>query len=516
MPDPFTIVGALSACIGFTTTLIKLIDFAKGCCTKNTPAAALWVELLSGLRTEINNAQAQLRLVIDEVEPMRSRRGSGAEAANRRRQELGFDDLIQELKTQLEASHEVFLTATNQFKEQGHFDWALLEAFETKARKSTAPMKDHCQELKRIRWRIHEARQSIINAFLINCHDSTGGQFPAPERLGSIRDRLAYDFLWPHPFCKGLETEDVVASGLLICNKTDLDLKELRKSIKGMGRDWVRVRDQANRDDEKRCVDGAANNRDQRRTSTIDMLEGCQKTILVQLQGVFDTIIKGGAPFTSDDFHIATRGRCTLDEWRSICVAADGGIVIALGGKMSQGKSSIINAMLGRPLLPVARKCHSFLGAIADIRPLERICTAVPCRLVHVSGRTQPTLSIPWLDPYVECLEWIKDKTPSKNFRGSDNWAIFEDRDPDGVVMLAIIESPKCPKLETNTEGGEAIEQVFKTCSWPYSTLADAHQDEIPQRSRSNMSRVWKRGQHGVTHSMAESFSRVHRPESLL
>lgn len=354
MIDTFAVVGAISACIGITTNLIKAIDFARGCCTKNTPAAALWVELLSRLKTEISNAQVQLRVAEDEVEPMRFRRGSGAAAANRMRQGVKFDDLIEELATQLKASEKIFLTATNEFKERGIFNWALLEAFDTKARESTAPMKDHCQEIKRLRGRIHEARQSIINAFLLNVHDSSGGQFPAPESLGTIRDKLAHGFLWDDPFCQKIDPEDESASGLLMCNKTDLDLKELRRSIEDMGQNWVRLRDAANR------ADGdAANNGDQRRTSTTDVLEGCQNRILVNLHGVFNAIINvnGGPPFTPDDFNIATRGRCALNEWSSICVAAERGIVIALGGKVSAGKSSIINALLGQSLLPVARKC---------------------------------------------------------------------------------------------------------------------------------------------------------------
>lgn len=64
------------------------------------------------------------------------------------------------------------------------------------------------------------------------------------------------------------------------------------------------------------------------------------------------------------------------------------------------------------------------------------------------------------------------------------------DRDRGGVKMLARIEGEECPELKAKTEGGEAIKQVFKVCSWYYSTVVDAHQDEIPQRSRSDMSRV--------------------------
>ncbi len=126
-----------------------------------------------------------------------------------------------------------------------------------------------------------------------------------------------------------------------------------------MGFHWVHAvrHEAANRDYEERAVDhDATSNHDQRRVGTVDMLEECRDKILVQLKGIFKAIIKDGAPFSHNDYLTAMRGQCLLDEWSSICVAADRGIVIAIGGKVSAGKSSIINAMLGQSLLPTASK----------------------------------------------------------------------------------------------------------------------------------------------------------------
>ena len=348
MPEPFAILGAVATSIALTKTLIEAIDLIVGCCTQDTPVAALWLDLLSGLRTEVIRAQSQLCSAKDVVEHIR---GSGADAANRKREEVGFDELIRDLAFQLQASKDAILTATTNFKNQGRFDWALLEAAGTKARSAVAPIKNHCEELNRIRWRVHDAQERIINVFLLNRHDSIGGQFPTLESLGSIRDELSDKFLSPDPFCKKFKTEDVHASGLLLCNKTDFTLEALRKRIHDMGLQWVhKVRHDAGNFD-------ALGNCDQRRTSTVDLLEACRDKILVQLKGVFKAIITSGAPFAPEDCSIATRGQCTLAEWFSICVAAEGGIVIAIGGKMSAGKSSIINAMLGRSLLPTASTC---------------------------------------------------------------------------------------------------------------------------------------------------------------
>ena len=360
MVDPISAIGLVGASIGITKELVKAIDLIIGCLKRNTPAATLWHSSLTGLKTQITHAQDQLRLVKNEVEPMRVKQGSGADAANKMRHELGFDKLIQELALQLKASENVFLTATNKFEKQGRFDLALLEALDTSVRALTTPIDSHCQDLKTIRWRVHEARQSIVDAFILNCNDSTGGRFPSLESLGVIRDELANRFLWPDPFCKKFETEDALASGLLLCNKSDLTLKALRKSIQEMGIHWVHaVRTIANRHYEEAYGDReAATHGGQRRVSAVDVLEECRDKILVQLKSVFKAIIEDGTSFTRNDHLIATRGRCTLDEWSSICVAADSGIVVAIGGKMSAGKSSILNAMLGQSILPTASKCQ--------------------------------------------------------------------------------------------------------------------------------------------------------------
>ena len=354
MADPLAILGGLGTGLALAKDIINAIDLVIGIFTKDTPAIAMWRDLLTELKTQITHAQYQLRLVKDEVEPMRVMQGSGADAANQKRQDLEFDELIQKLTLQLQASENVFLTATNKFKEQGRFDLALLEALGTRVRVLTAPIESHCKELKAIRWRVHEARQNIINAFILH----TGGEFPSLESLGVIRDELATKFLWPDPFCKIFETEDALAPGLLLCNESDRSLKALRESIQEMGLHWVHAVRAANRHCEEEAADrDAATHGGQRRINVVDVLEECRDKILVQLQGVFKAIMKGGTPFTRNDRLIAARGQYALDEWSSVCVAADRGIVIAVGGKMSAGKSSILNAMLGQSLLPTASTC---------------------------------------------------------------------------------------------------------------------------------------------------------------
>lgn len=348
MVELATILGTVSASIALTKIIIQTIDLLIGCCTQNTPVAALWLDLLSELKTEVIRAQGELHVAREVVGHVR---GSGASAANLKREQVGFDGLIQELALQLQASEDAIITATAGFKDQGRFNWALLEAAGTEARNAVAPIKSRCEDLKRIRFQVHDARERITNAFLLNRHGSTGSQFPTLESLGNIREELADKFLWPDPFGKRFETEDVHASGLLLCNKTDRSLEELQKKIRETGLHWVhKVRhDAGNRN--------ASGNYFQRRTSTVDALEACQDKVLVQLKGVFQAIITNRALFTNEDYSIAMSGQCTLAEWSSICVAAEGGIVIAIGGKMSAGKSSIINAMLGQSLLPTASKC---------------------------------------------------------------------------------------------------------------------------------------------------------------
>lgn len=362
MAEALAIFGTVGGVIARTTEIIKAIDFVKGCITGNTAVAALWRELLDDLKEEIICAQSQFDFAEDVLEQMR---GPGANAANRIRQEVGFDKLIQELACQLQASVNAFRTATDKFKKQGVFDWALLEAAGTKARTTVAPIESNCRELRKIRWRVQGARERISNAFIVSSHDSTGSQFPTLESLGEILDELADTFLHPDPFCRKFGTGDLLASGLLVCNKDHLTLEALQKSIQQTGLDWVQEV-AANRHDEKCGANGdAASSCDQDHASTVDVLEECRDKILVQLIGVFkaitnvdfEAIMSGSAPFTKKDYSVAMRGQCTLSEWSSICLAAGGGIVIALGGKMSAGKSSIINAMLGKALLPVASMC---------------------------------------------------------------------------------------------------------------------------------------------------------------
>lgn len=337
------ILGIVSFCIDRLVALGKAIDLITGCYTGNTPVAREWRDTLYDLRSEIMFAEGQLCSAKDMVE-------------RRRESAVALDELIQELALQVQASENTFLTAIDKFKDQGVFDWALLEASGSKTSSALAPMKGHCKELQRIRCQLRIVQERISDAVILSSHGSTGGQFPTLESLANIQDDLANKFLQSDPFCKVFEAKE--ASGLLVCNRDGLTLDALQNRIQQTGVHWVQET-RRNRHNEKCRVDGdTASTCYRDHSCRVGVIEECRDKILVQLKGLFKEITeKRGGPFTSHDYHTATCGKYALDEWTSICLAASDGIVIAVGGKMSAGKSSIINAMLGQPLLPTASKC---------------------------------------------------------------------------------------------------------------------------------------------------------------
>ena len=311
-----------------------MIDFVIGACTQNTLTAASWFDLLSKLKTELIHARDQLNLVRGEIEPMRVKQGPGADAANLRRKEVAFDELLLGLANQLKTSSEQFRNATDKFNQNGSSGRILLGSLDT--------IDLHTQKLNKIRRRVQDARNVIIDAFLAHCYNYAGDRFPTLESLGGIRDRLALDFLSPEPFCHKAGAQGSLTSGLLICNRSDSTLQELHARIQVMGAHWVHG-----------APRNAENQTSQSPTPTLDILEECQHIMLTQLdKGTFDTIINSDSPST--DRTRALRGRYIVQEWRSILLGGEGGVTIAFGGKVSAGKSSIINAMLGQPLLPTA------------------------------------------------------------------------------------------------------------------------------------------------------------------
>jgi len=343
MLDPVTVAGLVSTSIGLTKRLISAIDLMMGACTKNTSEAASWSSALSNLKIELIHAKDQLDRVKAEIEPMRVKQGPGYDAANLKRKELTFDDLLLELKEQLETNERQIRTATDEFNQKGINGWLWLEAFSTRAREAITPIKSHSEELQAIRLRVHGAREAIVMAFVTHCHNHGRDLFPTVESLGGIRDRLAHSFLLPEPFCGTLKTDDNLTSGLLLCNSANVTLKELYNRLHAMGSRWVRgVRQEAATPESRSSI------------TTLDVLEECQRVMLAKLdKGIFDPIINDDSLFTTNDRAISIQGRCTIQTWLTIVLGGEG-IMIALGGKMSAGKSSILNAMLGRPLLPTA------------------------------------------------------------------------------------------------------------------------------------------------------------------
>jgi len=339
MHEPLSILGATASSISLVMELIKAIDLIVGACTNNTPTAALWSESLSKLKMELVHVQDQLGLVQGEIEPLRVKRGPGADAANLKRKEVAFDELLLEMSNELRTNETQFCNATNNFNENGLFDWARLELQGTRAREAVAPIQLHTRELKKIRLRVHSARNVIIDAFIAHCYNYAGDRFPTLEGLGGIRDRLALNFLSPKPFCYELsDAKSSLTPGLLVCNRSDDSLKKLRDRIQHVGVHWVNGAGPANP------------------ASIFDVLEKCQRTLLGQLdKGIFDAIINKKSLLTSTDRMRAIRGRSAVQEWRST-LPGGGRILMASGGRMSHGKPSIMNSMPGRSLLPTASR----------------------------------------------------------------------------------------------------------------------------------------------------------------
>lgn len=83
-------------------------------------------------------------------------------------------------------------------------------------------------------------------------------------------------------------------------------------------------------------------------------------------------------------------------------------------------------------------------------------------------GQIEPNLSIPYVEPYIECLDWIKAQGLSGYGQSAlpdrvKQWAEFEEKDPGGRAVLAKIAADKCPALETDTKGDDALAQVLRT-----------------------------------------------------
>lgn len=146
---------------------------------------------------------------------------------------------------------------------------------------------------------------------------------------------------------------------------------------------------------------------------------------------------------------------------------------------------------LGGRFYPL-KVCHPLDGSANSDRfrtITELLCTAVPCRIQHVSDKIMPSLVIPWIEPYEMALEWIKQEGLSKQYRDSKvpekhrKWVDFESQDRSGWDTLLKIESNECPQLMEATHGQAVEKQVSILPSHDVKTvhLSDTPSDGLNQ-----------------------------------
>ena len=139
--------------------------------------------------------------------------------------------------------------------------------------------------------------------------------------------------------------------------------------------------------------------------------------------------------------------------------------VIAFCGMVKAGKSTFLNALIGRSILPSHGRSVDFPMPYPTLSTTAEFpCTVWPCRLRHVEGQTVPELQYQ-AEPFLIALKKLQEHQYGQSLRWLDLHAVTRDN-------LLKFETPgfELPRMATGEENVKILVSVMTLCTVLFST----------------------------------------------
>ena len=335
--------GAISLAKDLFTTLIFIIRLAR----RDTKEMHEWVDAVAALEFYLVRAEDTLTVVQDWEPVMHSIDSFAGQAVARQADKVRLHERVNELHSHIESIQKLFKESRLDFDNTTRWDLIYLRLNVFAKERKVMPLEEMRVRLARLVKHLDCAMTSVRDAFF-RLRDSP---IPFPndptERFRSVAADVKQAFN-ESPFCLQLHPTGHLADELLELMSSQSALSELRAVLTICGRDWV---DRQLRAAENADIDG------------LERVEKSHRNLVSRLYQVLDEWKSSFPDLTNEVEQEAQEAKRNLMEWYVTSCRRYLALTVAIGGRVSEGKSSLLNAILGRTILPTDSELdrYSFL-----------------------------------------------------------------------------------------------------------------------------------------------------------
>lgn len=384
--------GAISIAKDVYNIIIFLVRLAK----RDTLEMREWVDAIAALSFQLTRAEETLGLVQDWGKFMKTD-SAASRAARQKADELrpSLDERIKSLYDHITSLEDLFKQAQLDSDNTTLLGLIHLRIDIFAKEHKVVPLVEGRRTLahlvKHLDRGIMAIRDSYDRVSASVVHSST----TFDDRLCSATTELRLAFE-ASPFCLQFHPTGYLAEVLLGLMSSPRALPGLKETFTKFGKEWV--------DSELVAV------------ATVDRLERvekCHRNLVSRLHQVLEEWQTNFPDLTESVGKLALDTKNNLVEWFVVSCRRYLALTLAIGGRVSEGKSSLLNAILGKKILPTDSEFYKYPLSMGRSSCFSGIVeTAVPCCIRHVPGQFTPALDLPYMAPYIQALEQFREPQP--------------------------------------------------------------------------------------------------------
>lgn len=433
--DPTSVISGIKYLHDLTIFLIRLAR-------QDTLEMREWVEAIAALSFQLPRAKDTLALVQDWVVFMNGD-GVASRALRQKADEVRLDERMKKLRDHIASLEDLFKQAQLDSDNTTRRDLIILRINIFAKERKVEPLVDGRRKLVHLVKDLDQGIMFIRDSY--NRLPASVDHSPPPfdERLRSARTELRRAFK-DSPFCLQFHPTGHLAEELLGLMSPQCALPELEEIFTTCGQKWV---------ESELLADATTVDR-------LERVEKCHRNLVSRLHQVLEEWQTSFPDLTGPVEALAQAAKEKLVEWFVVSCRRYLALTLAIGGRISEGKSSLLNAILGKKILPTDSEFYKYSFLMGRSSCISGVVeTAVPCCIRHAPGQSIPALELPYMKPYTHALEQFRKLQPEDEHWSQEQQKQLNDLKCKPVVSKLFDASYTIPN---GVKGEESIRELVR------------------------------------------------------